>query len=167
MNPNAGLTAAQYARLGYAAADLSSAIAAFFPGAGTAISAVTGIASTIGNAISDFTDDAVTGSQAWKNLGMNLGMDLMGLIPGGGSAAKFGKILKTIKPMAATIIALPGIKSMFNNSPEILASWKKVFDEDAKMDYQDYMNLLQVLNVAAGGTNVVRNAVVSSKVSKQ
>lgn len=172
MNPNTGLTAEQYARIGYAIADLISAGAAFAPGGGTAVSAVTGIFSTIGNAISDFTDDAVTGSQAWKNLGMNLGMDLMGLIPGGGSAAKFGKILKTIKPMAATIIALPGINAMFQNSPEILASWKKAFDGDSseggsKLTYQDYMNLLQVLNVAAGGTNVVRNAVVSSKVSKQ
>ena len=31
------------------------------------------------------------------------------------------------------------------------------------MDYQDYMNILQVLNVAAGATNIARNVYKSAK----
>jgi hypothetical protein len=59
---------------------------------------------------------------------------------------------------------------MLANSPEIAQSWKKAFDGDpengvSKMTYQDYMNILQVLNVAAGATNITRNAYKSAKAS--
>lgn len=166
-NPNAGLTASQKARIGYAIADLTSAVSAFVPGAGTAVSAVTGLGSTIGNFISDLTDDAVTASDAWKNLGMNIGMDALGLIPGGGAASKMGKIIKSLKTVIPTIIALPGVGSMLAESPEIAQSWKKAFDsdDDAKMTYQDYMNILQILNVATAGTTIAKNAYKSSKVT--
>lgn len=169
-NPNAGLTTAQKARIGYAIADLTSAVAAFLPGYGTIVSAGAGLTSTFGNLWSDLTDDAVTKGQAWKNFGMNLGMDVMGLIPGGGAASKMGKIVKTIKTIVPTMIALPGVASMLKNSPEIAASWKKAFDGDpedggSKMNYQDYMNILQVLNVATAGTTMARNAYKSSKKS--
>ena len=170
-NPNAGfknLTGAQKARIGYAIADLTSAGASFFPGAGTAISAVAGLGSTFGNLYSDLTDDAVTSGQAWKNFGLNLGMDALGLIPGGGAASKLGKIIKSLKPVVPAVIALPGVINMLSNSPEIAASWKKAFDGDpaeggSKMDYQDYMNILQVLNVAAGVTNIATNTYKSAK----
>ena len=158
------------ARVSYAIADLGSAIAAFFPGYGTAISAGTGLYSTFGNFITDWGDDAVTAGQMWKNFGMNLGMDALGLIPGGGSASKMGKIIKGLKTTVPIIIATPGVATMLANSPEIAASWKKAFDGDpenggSKMTYQDYMNILQVLNVAAGATNIARNTVKSAKVS--
>ena len=167
-NPNAGLTAAQMTRIGYAVLDLTSAVAAFFPGYGTAISAGTGLTSTFGNLITDLADDAVTGGQAWKNFGMNLGMDALGLIPGGGAASKMGKIVKTLKSVVPVMIALPGVASMLANSPEIAASWKKAFDGDpenggSKMDYQDYMNILQVLNVVTAGSNIAVNKYKSAK----
>ena len=167
-NPNAGLTAAQKARIGYAVLDLTSAVAAFVPGYGTAVSAGAGLTSTVGNLVSDLTDDAVTSGQAWKNFGMNLGMDILGLIPGGGAASKMGKIIKTLKSVVPVMIALPGVASMLANSPEIAASWKKAFDGDpedggSKMDYQDYMNILQVLNVATAGSNIAVNKYKSAK----
>lgn len=169
-NPNAGFTTAQAMRLSYAIADLGSAVAAFAPGAGTAVSAVSGLYSTFGNFASDLKDDAVTGKEAWRNFGMNLGMDALGLIPGGGAASKMGKIVKSLKTVVPTLIALPGVANMLVNSPEIAHSWKKAFDGTPenggeKMTYQDYMNVLQVLNVAAAGTNITRNAIKSSKVS--
>lgn len=169
-NPNAGWDAKHYARLGSAVADLGAAVAGFVPGYGTAASAVLGIGSTVTNFVTDMSDEAVTTGEMWKNLGLNLGMDILGLIPGGGAASKMGKILKTLKGTVPLIIALPGIASMLSRSPEIAASWKKAFDGDpenggSKMDYQDYMNILQVLNVAAGITNISRNLYKSSKVS--
>lgn len=158
------------ARVSYAIADLGSAIAAFFPGYGTAISAGAGLYSTFGNLATDWKDDAVTAGQMWKNFGMNLGMDALGLIPGGGASSKMGKILKGLKTTVPIIIATPGVATMLDNSPEIAQSWKKAFDGDpenggSKMTYQDYMNILQVLNVAAGATNIARNTVKSAKVS--
>ena len=167
-NPDAGLTTAQIARIGYAMADLTSAVAAFAPGAGTAVSAVAGLGSTMGNFISDLKDDAVTSKETWRNFGMNLGMDALGLIPGGGAASKMGKIVRSLKTVVPMIIALPGVASMLANSPEIAQSWKRAFDGKPenggeKMTYQDYMNILQVLNVAAAGTNIARNRYKSSK----
>ena len=167
-NPNAGLTAGQSARIAYAIADIGSAVAAFAPGAGTAISAGLGLTSTFGNFISDWTDDAVTAGEMWKNFGMNLGMDALGLIPGGGAASKMGKVIKSLKTIVPTIIALPGVASMLANTPEIAKSWKKAFDGDpenggSKMTYQDYMNILQVLNVATAGTTIGANVSKSAK----
>lgn len=168
-NPNAGeLTTSQKARVGYALSDLASAVFAFVPGPGTAISAGAGLLSTAGNLWSDLTDDAVTTGQAWKNFGMNLGMDALGLIPGGGAASKMGKIVKSLKTVVPTIVALPGVVSMLADTPEIAESWKKAFDGDpeeggSKMTYQDYINILQVLNVAAAGSNIARNSYKSAK----
>ena len=167
-NPNAGWDAKHYARLGSAVADLGAAVAGFVPGYGTAASAVLGIGSTVTNFFTDMSDDAVTSGEMWKNLGLNLGMDIAGLIPGGGAASKMGKIVKTLKGTVPLIVALPGVASMLKNSPEIVESWKKAFDGDSdeggsKMDYQDYMNILQVLNVAAGATNIARNTYKSAK----
>lgn len=158
------------ARLGYAILDLTSAISGFVPGAGTAVSAISGLSSTFGNFFTDMADDAVTTGEMWRNFGMNLGMDALGLIPGGGAASKMGKIIKTLKPTVSIIAALPGVAHMLSNSPEIAQSWKKAFDGDpedggSKMSYQDYMNILQVLNVAAGATNIGRNVYKSAKMS--
>ena len=164
-NPNAGWDAKHYARLGSAVVDLSAAIAGFVPGGGTAYAAGAGLLSTGTNFITDLADDAVTVGESFRNLGLNLGMDLLGLIPGGGAASKMGKIVKTLKNTAPLIIALPGVAHMLSNSPEIAKSWKRAFDgEDGeKMTYQDYMNILQVLNTATGITNISTNAYKSAK----
>lgn len=169
-NPNAGMDAIAWTRVGTAAADLVSTLTSFVPGWGTAASAISGFGSTIVNFGADLADDAVSLGDAWKNLGLNLGMDLMGLIPGGGAASKLGKIVKTIKPYASAMIALPGIASMLANSPEIAKSWGKIFDGDpedggSKVTYQDYMNVLQTLNVALGVTTIGTNAYKSAKKS--
>jgi hypothetical protein len=81
-----------------------------------------------------------------------------------------GKIVKTLKTTVPLIVMIPGVANMLANSPEIASSWKKAFDGDSadggsKMDYQDYMNILQVLNVAAGATNIARNTYRSGKAS--
>lgn len=162
LNEATGWNAAAKWRLSYALSDLGSAIASFFPGYGTAGAAVASAYSTTGNFITDLADDAVTTGQAFKNLGLNVGMDLIGLIPGGGSSTKLGKILKGLKSTVPLIMATPGVVSMLANSPEIAESWKKAFDGSpenggSKLDYQDYMNILQVLNVAAAGVNIGTN----------
>ena len=167
-NPDAGWDTKHFVRLGSAVADLTAAVAGFVPGGGTAYAGIAGVGSTLANFGVDMFDDAVTAGEMWKNLGLNLGMDALGLIPGGGAASKMGKIVKTLKGTVPLIVALPGVASMLANSPEIAASWKKAFDGDSdeggsKMDYQDYMNILQVLNVAAGATNIARNTYQSSK----
>lgn len=169
-NPNAGWGAKETARLSFAIADLGSAVAAFVPGYGTVASAGLGLSSTFGNFATDWADDGVTAGEMWRNFGLNLGMDILGLIPYGGAASKMGKIFKTLKATVPMIVALPGVANMLARSPEIAASWKKAFDGDpekggSKMTYQDYMNILQVLNVAAGAVNIGRNTISAAKKS--
>ena len=156
-NPDAGLTAVEKARLATAALDLTSVATAFIPGYGTAASAALGITSTISNFGFDLFDDAVTNGEMWSNLGLNLGMDLVGLIPGGGAASKAGKIIKNVGKVAGKVLLVPGVISLFKQAPEIKKSWDKAFSEDGKLEYQDYLNLIQVLNVATGMTNIGLN----------
>ena len=169
-NPNAGwkLTSAQTARIGYAALDLTSMISAFAAGPGTAVSAATGVMSTAGNFITDLNDDAVTTGEAFSNLAMNLGLDALGLIPGGGASSKFGKIMKSLKTVVPVIVAMPAVSTLFSNAPEIAESWKKALDGDpkkggSKLTYQDYMNILQTLNVALGGATIGKNIQFNKK----
>lgn len=170
LNDASGWNNAAKWRLSYAIADLGSAVASFFPVEGTAVAAVASGYSTIGNFATDLSDDAVTTKQAFSNLGLNVGMDLIGLIPGGGASTKLGKVVKGLKSTVPIIMTVPGVISMLANSPEIAQSWKKAFDgssEDggSKLDYQDYMNILQVLNVAAASVNIGTNKHRSKQVS--
>ena len=169
-NPNAEWTATETARCISAVLDLGAAVGSFIPGAGTVFGGLAGFGSTALNFITDLQDDAVSMSDTWKNLGMNLGMDLMGLIPGGGAASKIGKIMKTIKPYAAGMMAIPGVISLFKNSPEIAQSFGKLVDGDpedggSKMTAQDLINIIQVFNVGLGITAMTGNAIKSSKTS--
>ena len=170
MNPNAEWTSTETARCISAVLDLGAAVGSFIPGAGTVLGGLAGFGSTALNFVTDLQDDAVSMSDTWKNLGMNLGMDLMGLIPGGGAASKIGKIMKTIKPYAAGMMAIPGVISLFKNSPEIAQSFSKLVDGDpedggSKMTAQDLINIIQVFNVGLGITAMTGNAIKSSKAS--
>jgi hypothetical protein len=82
-NPDAGWKAEETARLIGGAADIASAVSAWLPGYGTAASLMTGLGSTALNLFADIKDESVNGWDVWKNTGLNLMMDLAGLVPGG------------------------------------------------------------------------------------
>ena len=103
-----GFTAAEYARLASAVADVGSIIASFVPGYGTVASAGLGLGSTVVNLGNDLLDDSVSGWDAAKNAGLGLAMDVVGLIPGLGIAGKSSKIAKTLKNLAPYAIAAWG-----------------------------------------------------------
>lgn len=91
-------TAADYARIGGAAADIISALSANVPVYGTAVSAVTGIGSTLANTAADWSQDGWRAGL--KTALFGLGTDALGLIPGWGMSAKFGKIAKGLSRYA-------------------------------------------------------------------
>lgn len=153
-NPNTGFTDIEYARIGSAIADIGSAITAFVPGAGTVASAVTGVGSTLMNAYADMRDDGVSGWQAFKNFGMNLGMDIAGLIPGGGFAAKTAKIIKSISSIIPKVALTLGAISAFNNKDGIMESLNKAIDKPSDMTVQDWQNIAQALSLIGGGSTV-------------
>lgn len=159
-NPDAGFTSVEVARLIGGVGDIASTIAAWAPGAGTAVSLGTGLASTGANLYADIVDDSVSAWGATKNAAFNLGMDLVGLIPGGGPAGKFAKIGKNIVGLAPKMIAALGTFSHLTNAPEYIASWKKLGTDD-KLDAQDWTNIMAsiqaVLGPAAGIGQYAKN----------
>lgn len=157
-NPNVDFTDVELARIGGAAADIVAAVAAFAPGAGTAVAAGAGVTSTLANLYADFNDDGVTAWEATKNLGMNLGMDLLGLIPGGGAASKFAKITKSIGGLIPKIALAYGAMATVNNGGEIKKSLDKAMDNPTKLNVQDWQNIAQAISVISGGSTMAGTA---------
>jgi hypothetical protein len=95
---------ADWVEAGSMAADLIGGIASFWPGYGTLAGAITGVGSTIGYAVAD----SKRGASGWdiaKNVGSNLGLSALSIIPFGvgksGKAAslatKFPRLMKPIQ----------------------------------------------------------------------
>lgn len=89
--------------LGTTAADIGSMLSANAVGAGTAVSAGLGVASTLGNSVNDFRHGNVGSGLA--NLGIGLTTDLIGLVPGLGAGAKGYKIGRTLTRFARPLMA--------------------------------------------------------------
>ena len=106
------LTSIEKVRIAGIGADVASAVAAFAPGYGTAAGAVLGVGSTLGNLWADVKDPSVTRGQVWAQLGTNLGMDLISLLPGAGSSAAVSKIVKTAKTVAPALLGLLSLSTI-------------------------------------------------------
>jgi hypothetical protein len=106
------------------------------------------------NAYADMRDDGVSGWQAFKNFGMNIGMDIAGLIPGGGFAAKTAKIVKSISSIIPKVALTLGAISAFNNKDGIMESLNKAIDKPSDMTVQDWQNIAQALSLIGGGSTV-------------
>ena len=159
-NPDAGFTSVEWARLAAGGADIVSALSAWAPGAGTAVSLGTGLGSTAANLYADIADDSVSAWDATKNTALNLGMDLVGLVPGGGAAGKFAKIGKNLVKVAPKVLALIGTAGHALNTPQYINSWSKL-GTDEKLDAQDWNNILSsiqaILGPAAGIGQYAKN----------
>ena len=154
INPNAGFTSAEMARLTSGFADLISAGTALLPVAGTAVSLGTGLLSTAGNLYADIVDDSVSAWDTFKNAGLNLGMDLAGLVPGGGAASKLAKIGKTLIGVAPKVMAVLGTVGHISNTPQYLESWGKLKSEE-KLTAQDWNNIISSIQALLGPTAAV------------
>ena len=120
-----GLSATDWARLGAIALDLTSAISSFVPVGGTIVSGISGIGSTLATLGADIGEDGFQ----WKDLsnaGVGLGMDLIGLVPGLGTAGKAAKIGKNLIKFAPYILGVLQAQNALSEPSR--ASWKKILD---------------------------------------
>lgn len=137
-----------YTRLGAAGADVASIIASFVPGYGTVASAGLGVGSTLANFTADMKDGFQWGDLG--NLGLGLGMDAVGLIPGLGAAGKGSKILKNLLKVAPKLMTAWSVSTSF--APAMQA-FTKLRDKGAKeMTVDDWKALANGLTAAAGAT---------------
>lgn len=155
---NAKFTDVEYARIGSAIADISAiglaTAGVFTAGVGTAGAAAAGLGSTGLNLYADIRDKGVSGWQTLKNLGLNLGMDIVGLIPGGGAASKGAKVLKSIGKIVPKVMLALSASSAFANREEIMASLQKATSSPKDMNVGDWQNLAQALSLVSGASQV-------------
>lgn len=140
-------TATDIARISAAGMDVASALSAFVPVYGTAISAGTGLISSLTNFGADMSDKSVSAGDMWKNLGTNIAMDAVGLVPGFGTSGKAGKITKTlIKYVPKIVTALSAANAL---SPESRASWAKLASKES-LTVKDWQNIAAGCSALAG-----------------
>lgn len=140
-------TATDIARISAAGMDVASALSAFAPVYGTAISAGSGLISSLTNFGADMFDKSVSAGDMWKNLGTNIAMDAVGLVPGFGASGKAGKITKTlIKYVPKIVTALSAANAL---SPESRASWAKLASKES-LTVKDWQNIAAGCSALAG-----------------
>lgn len=140
-------TATDIARVSAAGMDVASALSAFVPVYGTAISAGTGLISSLTNFGADMSDKSVSAGDMWKNLGTNIAMDAVGLVPGFGTSGKAGKITKTlIKYVPKMVTVLSAANAL---SPESRASWAKLASKES-LTVKDWQNIAAGCSALAG-----------------
>lgn len=146
---------ADIARLTGVVADIASIPAAYVPGYGTAASAILGLSSTAANLGADLSDGTMSTLDAFKNAGVNVGFDALGLF---GGVGKGGKIAKTVLRYAPRVLTILGTLEGVKNAPQITASFKKLINTGYKsLTVQDWQNISQGIGIATGiGSGVGR-----------
>lgn len=140
-------TATDIARISAAGMDVASALSAFVPVYGTAISAGSGLISSLTNFGADMFDKSVSAGDMWKNLGTNIAMDAVGLVPGFGTSGKAGKITKTlVKYVPKIVTALSAANAL---SSESRASWAKLASNES-LTVKDWQNIAAGCSALAG-----------------
>lgn len=150
-----------YVRLGAIAADLVSIPLPSVYGAAA------GGVGTIANLWADWADDSVTTTELLKNLGMNLGMDALSIIPVVGDFADAGRLTKNLIKMAPKIsyaLSAYGILATLKNGSNIMESLQKV-GSDEKLTVGDYQNIAQGIAALAGVSGGIK-AGMSKKLAK-
>lgn len=151
-----GWQSEDYARVGGAIADIGSMLAAFVPGYGTVASAGLGFGSTGANLYADIKDKSVSGWQALKNFGINLGLDFAGLIPGGNMASTATKVTKNLLKYVPYVMGAFGATSALANADGIKKSLTKLANNDT-LTVEDWQNVSQAFSVVFGiGSGAVR-----------
>lgn len=149
-NPDAEWKATDTARVAASIADIGSMISSFLPGAGTIVGAGLGVGSSLTTFGADWAEDGLDWGDV-KNLGANLGLDILGLIPGGGAASKGVKIAKTLGKYASRAMAAVAAYQGLSNSDNIIQSINKMTTDPTNLTVDDWRNISQGFGLLTGG----------------
>lgn len=138
--------AEDFARIGAMTADVASLVASFAPVYGTAASGILGLGSTVMDLVADTMDESVSAGQVFTNLGANLGMAALGMIPGG----KAGKIAKNVAKYVPKILAAYAAGNLALNDDIHKSLGKLTSDEDLTVN--DWKNIGFALSAVTGLT---------------
>lgn len=161
--PNAGFTGAEIARLASIGADIASIF----------LDPITGVAVGLGSTLTNFGADIADDGFQWqdvKNLGINVGFDLLGAIPIFGDALGTGaKITKNLVKWAPRIMASMAAFQGVQNFDGMMSSWSKLTSEDKeqKLTVQDWRNIAQSISLVTGGIRAGKNKLQQSKMRNE
>lgn len=161
--PDAGFSGAEIARLVSIGADITSLF--LDPVTGTAV----GLGSTLTNFGADIADDGFQWDDV-KNLGINVGFDLLGAIPLFGDALGTGtKITRQLLKWAPRVMAGLAAYQGVDNFDGMMNSWSKFAsgDKDQKLTVQDWRNIAQSIGLITGGTRAIKNKAAQANMKKQ
>lgn len=148
-------------RLTTIAQDVASVVASFVPGAGTGVAAGLGVTSMATDLVADILDPAVSGGEVAKNLVVNAGFALAGMIPG----AKMGKVAKNVikwAPRVMTLVAGAG----YAMDESVQNTFKKIGEGSTNFTREDWKNISRVFSLAAGAVRTGKGMYDSHKVNK-
>lgn len=150
-----------YLRMGAMAQDIAGTVAAFLPGYGTAASAGLGLTALGTNMAADIADDSVSGWEVAKNAGINLGLGVVGLVPGLGLASKSGKWIAQAAKWAPRLLtmAAAGQIALDDNIKQSLAK----VASDETLTVNDWKNVGYALSTMAGLARGARGIVDNRK----
>lgn len=149
-------SAADGVRAGALVADILAMLASFVPVYGTATSGILSGGSSVADLIADFMDPAVSTESAVKRLVGNIGLTVVGLIPGGKSANIARRALNLI-PRAIPVVF--GIKQAV--SPEFQDAWDQLNSDWKNLTVDQWIVLGDFLKTFAGvgrSATATRNA---------
>ena len=161
--PNAGFTGAEIARLASIGADITSLF----------LDPITGVAVGLGSTLTNFGADLADDGFQWqdvKNLGINVGFDLLGAIPIFGDALGTGaKITKNLVKWAPRIMAGMATFQGVQNFDGMMGSWGKLTsgDKEQKLTVQDWRNIAQSISLVTGGVRAAKNKATQNKMKQQ
>lgn len=161
--PEAGFTGAEIARLASIGADITSLF----------LDPITGVAVGLGSTLTNFGADIADDGFQWqdvKNLGINVGFDLLGAIPIFGDALGTGaKITKNLVKWAPRIMAGMAAFQGVKNFDGMMGSWGKLTsgDKEQKLTVQDWRNIAQSISLVTGGVRAAKNKATQNKMKQQ
>ena len=161
--PEAGFTGAEIARLASIGADITSLF----------LDPITGVAVGLGSTLTNFGADIADDGFQWqdvKNLGINVGFDLLGAIPIFGDALGTGaKITKNLVKWAPRIMAGMAAFQGVQNFDGMMGSWGKLTsgDKEQKLTVQDWRNIAQSISLVTGGVRAAKNKATQNKMKQQ
>lgn len=148
-------------RLTSLGADLAGAIAAFAPGAGSAVALGTGLGSTAAELVADMSDPTVSFGSTLGNLVTNLGFTVAGVIPG----AKIGKIGAKVLKWVPRITSILAAGNLALNE-DIHDSLAKAVKEPDNLTVGDWRNITIAISSVLGITKSAKSGYTRHKAEK-
>lgn len=145
-------------RLTSLGADLAGAIAAFAPGAGSAVALGTGLGATAAELVADMSDPTISFGSTLGNLVTNLGFTAAGVIPGAKLGKVGAKVLKWV-PKITSVLAAGNIAL----NEDIHDSLAKAVKEPDTLTIGDWRNITIALSSVLGITKTVKSGYTRHK----